>query len=148
MDGPMTTDALTGPALPLLLRLEADGFELRAEGDRLQVRPPARLTPELLSALRQHKADLLRLVRCLDAGVQARRDVFELQLVQTPTPGVPAFLLKADVPYVKGTCFSCADPLPELRFGRCWRCSLAWRLACRLPVSADLAAAVDSARVA
>lgn len=73
MDGPMTTDGLTGPALPLLLRLEADGFELRAEGDRLQVRPPARLTPELLSLLRQHKADLLTLARLR----HALRDAFE-----------------------------------------------------------------------
>ena len=36
---------------------------------------------------------------------------------------------------------------PVVRFGRCWRCSLAWRLACELPVSAEVGAAYDSARV-
>jgi hypothetical protein len=53
-----------------------------------------------------------------------------------------------DVPYVRAACFSCGDSLPEPRFSRCWRCSLAWRLACRLPVSTELAAAMDAARVA
>ena len=30
-------------------------------------------------------------------------------------------------------CFSCGDALPQLIYARCWRCSLAWRLACRPP---------------
>lgn len=63
MAGPLTADVFSGPAWALLLRLEADGFDLVAAGDRLRVRPPARLTPDLLAALRQHKADLLMLLR-------------------------------------------------------------------------------------
>ncbi len=148
MAGPVTADVFTGPALPLLLQLEAEGFNVVAAGDRLRVRPPARVTPELLAALRQHKADLLTLLRCCDDGVQARRAVFEYQLAQTLVPGVPAFLFRPAVAYLPGLCFSCGDGLPELRFSRCWRCSLAWRLACRLPMPGDLAAALDSARVA
>jgi single-stranded-DNA-specific exonuclease len=62
-------------------------------------------------------------------------------------PGVPAFVFILNTAYVKGTCFSCADRLHELRFGRCWRCSLAWRLSCRLPIPAILADTLDSAKV-
>jgi hypothetical protein len=88
------------------------------------------------------------LLRTCDAGVQDRREVFAKQLTLTPAPRVPMFIFRANVPYRQGTCFSCGDRLSEVRFGRCWRCSLAWRLACRLPMTADLAAALDAARVA
>ena len=147
MARPVTADVFAGPALPLLLRLEAEGFDVVAEGDRLRVRPPARLTPELVTALREHKADLLMLLRCCDAGVQARRDVFEYQYERTPAPGVPMFLFRPSLPYAPGVCFSCGDGLqPPFRFGRCWRCSLAWRLAYRLPITPELATSIDEAR--
>lgn len=148
MARPVTADVFTGPALSLLLRLEADGFDLMAAGDRLRVRPPARLTPDLLAALAQHKADVLLLLRCRDPDVQARATEFRRQLAAAPAPTVPAFLFRLGMAYVKGACFSCGEPLPELRFGRCWRCALAWRLACQLPVPVELAAALDAARVA
>ncbi len=141
----VTADVFTGPALPLLLRLEAEGFDVQVDGDRLRVRPPAKLTPELLGALRAHKADLLMLVRCCDAGVQARREVFARQLAETAAPGVPAFLFR-QVPYATGSCFSCGDGLAEAIFGRCWRCAIAWRMAAGVPIPADLAAALDAAK--
>ncbi len=37
-------------------------------------------------------------------------------------------------PTVLAGCFPCGDVLPGLRFARCWRCAVGWRLACRLPV--------------
>src|SRR5207249_11755943 len=40
-----------------------------------------------------HKGDLLVLLRCLDAGVEARRDAFARQLAQTPAP--PTSVLEA-----------------------------------------------------
>ena len=44
-------------------------------------------------------------------------------------------------------CFSCGAALPEPRYGRCRRCSLAWRLAVGVPIPAEWAAAYDGARV-
>ena len=58
MAGPVTADVFGSPALTLLLRLEAEGIDVVAEDDRLRVRPPARVTPDLLVDLRAHKADL------------------------------------------------------------------------------------------
>lgn len=97
-----------------------------------------------MAEIRHYKDALKLLLRCCDAGVQARRDVFACQLTQTPAPRVPAFLFRPDVPYVRGGCFSCGDTLPEPPFSRCWRCSLAWRLACRLPVSTARGCARES----
>ena len=144
----MTPDVLQSPAVGILCALEADGFrvELTADGV-LVIAPRSRLTPERMAEITRHRDALKLLLRCCDAGVQARRDVFEYQLAQTPAPRVPAFLFRPDVPYVHGVCFSCGDALAALRFGRCWRCSLAWRLAVRLPVPADLAVVLDDVKV-
>ncbi len=49
---------------------------------------------------------------------------------------VPAFIFRLGTPYLQGICFSCGDPLPRPRFGRCWRCSLAWRLAAHVSTTA------------
>jgi hypothetical protein len=82
-----------------------------------------------------------------DDGVKARLEVFRRQFEATPAPAVPAFLFRPGVAYVPGVCFSCGASLPEPRFSRCWRCSLSWRLACHAPVSDDLLAAYDKAKV-
>jgi hypothetical protein len=148
MAGPVTADVLESQALSLLRQLKAEGFEFQvAEPNILRVRPVDRVTPELRADLQRHKPALLMLIRIDDAGVQERRDVFARQLAATRAPQLPAFLYRPDVPYVKGMCFSCHDPLPEPRFGRCWRCSLAWRLTADVPIDVDLAAALDVARV-
>jgi hypothetical protein len=65
----------------------------------------------------------------------------------TPAPGVPACLLRPGIPYVKGTCFSCGVVLRALVFGRCWRCSLAVRLACGLSMPTELMMEMDAARM-
>jgi hypothetical protein len=128
------TNIFDSTALPLLLALEARGIhvELTADG-RLIVEPASRLRPTTRR-------------RC-DREVQERREAFAAQLAHTPPPGVPAFLFCPDVPYVKGTCFSCGVVLRSLVFARCWRCSLAYRLACGLSIPADLIVAMDAARV-
>jgi hypothetical protein len=144
----VTADVLSSPALPLLLRLEAEGFDVVANGDRLRVRPPARVTPDLLADLREHKADLLMLVRICDPGVCARRDVMRGHAAQAARPGhMPELVFRSDVVYAPGVCFSCADRLNGPRWGSCWRCMLARRLACRAPIPADLLAAYDEARI-
>jgi hypothetical protein len=94
-----------------------------------------------------HKDAIKTLLRCCDEGVVARRDSFRAQFDAAPVEIIPALLFRADVPYVSGRCFSCGEETGRPAFGRCWRCSLAWRLACRLPIPADLGAAMDTAKV-
>jgi hypothetical protein len=143
-----TAEALESPALPILLQLDAAGVRFKVDADVVLVSPRGVLTPEQRDVFRQHQEAVRVLVAITtDTGVQARRTLFEFQLTQTPAPRVPAFLFVADLPYLQGRCFSCADVLPEPRFARCWRCSLGWRLACRLPIPPDVAAALDSAKV-
>ena len=105
-----------------------------------------RLPAALQARIQQHRDALVALVRICDAGVQDRVAVFRAQLEADPTTVGP-FLFTAGVPYSKGICFSCGAGLPDACFGRCWRCSLGWRLAYRLPVPAELAVAHDEARV-
>jgi hypothetical protein len=147
MVGSVTADILQSAALPLLLRLNAEGYELQAAATLLRVRPAERVTPELRVELARYKADLLLLIRCRDSGVCARRDVMRRQFDAAPAGRVPALLFRPDVPYVEGRCFSCGDALQRFRIGRCWRCALAWRLAAHVPVTPDLAEALDCARV-
>ena len=147
----LTPDVLDSPAVAILSALEADGFTVQLEPDNgMVIAPRSRLTPERMAEITRHKDALKLLLRCCDAGVQARRDVFEFQLAQTLAPGVPAFLFRPHVPYTPGVCFSCGDGLPEHRFSRCWRCSLAWRLAAGVRIASDfpLAEALDGARCA
>lgn len=145
----VAADVLSSPALPLLLQLDAAGVRFRMDGDIVLVSPCGVLTPEQRTVFRQHQAAVRVLVAIVsDAGVQARKDAFRQQFEATPAPACPGFLFKSDVSYLPGVCFSCGDALPALQFGRCWRCSLGWRLAVRLPIDAALADALDAARVA
>jgi len=143
----MDVSIFDSPAVPLLVTLESEGFRMRLAADnRLQVEPGSRLTPVQRRLLVEHKPTVVMLLRCCDEGVADRREVFRAQLDATPPPTIPAFLYRSDVPYVEGRCFSCGDQTGRPSFGRCWRCSLAWRLACRLAISADLAIVIDGAR--
>jgi hypothetical protein len=141
----MTPDVLQSPALPLLLELEADGFDLRFDGSRLLVKPIERLSPERRALVAAHRADLVALVRICDAGVVTRRQVFAAQYASGVTVG--RFALVPDLPYVSGRCFSCGDPLTRPAFGRCWRCAMAWRLVVGVPVSASLSEVYDTQRM-
>ncbi len=129
---------LDSPALPLLLELEDQGFDLAIKPDGgLQAKPPNRLTPEQRARIQANRPAVIALVRICDPGVQSRRELF-VRLLETAPTGVvvPALLFRAGVPYQRGVCFSCGDA-PEARFGRCWRCSLAWRLALKVPIEGE-----------
>ena len=149
MGGLVTADVFESQALTLLRQLKADGFEFQvAEPDILRVRPVDRVTPELRADLQRHKPGLLTLIRCLDPGVLARRNVMRALVEQAEhARHVPQLVFRQDVAYAPGVCFSCADRLDGPRWGSCWRCMLARRLACRAPIPADLLAACDEARV-
>lgn len=139
-------------AIELALTLEREGFTLqyRPEDDSLTVAPSTRLNDDIRRQIREHLPVLKTLYMAIDDEVVKRRAAFEFDLAHCHARGVliPGFLYRAHTPYVKGQCFSCGDQLPELAWRRCWRCSVAWRLACRVLVRPDVAEALDSARMA
>ena len=138
----------TSPALPTFLQAEAAGARFKLDGGQVFVTPRGLLSAAQRTVFREHQDAVRALVTiATDEAVQARRDVFARQLDATPAPGVPAFLFRPGIGYQAGVCFSCGYRLHEWRFGRCWRCSLAWRLAARVPIPAALANALDAARV-
>jgi hypothetical protein len=141
----MTADVLASPVLELLMSLEIRGCDVTLDGPEICIRPAGVLTAAERATLQAHYEDARMLVLLsTDAAIHARRDVFRQQLEAAPATMVSAFLFRPDVPYVKGRCFSCGDALDAVRFGRCWRCSLAWRLACRLSIPTS---EYDEARV-
>jgi hypothetical protein len=142
-----TPDVFDSPALPLLITLQDRGCHVELTPDTLIVEPASLLTREEQAAVRVHAEALAMLLRCCDPGVHARRDVMRQQFDSASAGRVPALLYRPDLPYVAGRCFSCGDPLRQFRVGRCWRCSLAWRLAARVPIPVALGAALDGARV-
>jgi hypothetical protein len=144
----MTVDVLETPALALLCQLEAAGFEFRVtEPDILRVRPQSRVTPELRAKLRRHKSEILVLIRICDAGVLARRQAFARQLETAPDGVIVPRLVFRETPYVSGRCHACGNVLESARWGSCWRCSFARRLACHAPIPVDLFATYDEARI-
>jgi hypothetical protein len=59
-------EALQTAAVPLLIELEAAGFELAVDGDRLRVKPVDRLTAEQRAALAANRDAAIALVRYCD----------------------------------------------------------------------------------
>jgi hypothetical protein len=143
----VVSDVLESPALGILLALEADGVAVSAAGDRLKVKPISKLTPEQRAQLEQYRSEILILLRVCGEAVQARRQVFVAQLAAAGEC-VPPLVFKPGTAYVPGACYSCREPLPHPRHGRCWRCALAARLACQAPIPGDVMTAYDDARVA
>lgn len=60
---PSTTLKRCRSVMALLESLRAAGFELEADHEYLTVRPAQRLTPEIRTAIREHKDELLKLLR-------------------------------------------------------------------------------------
>jgi hypothetical protein len=125
------SDALDGAALGLLVRLESDGFTIRAVGDRLLVRPIARLRPEDRSAIDQHRQELLALLLICDTHVQDRVAAFRAQLANGSGP---LFVFRSAPGYSLGLCYSCREPFQRTGGCRCLPCALAVQLACRAPI--------------
>lgn len=144
----VTPDVFDSPAVGILCGLEHDGFTVQLEPDNgIVIVPRSRLTPERMAAITRYKDALTLLLRCCDAGVRARRAAFECQMALLGPGIVASLVFTSGIPYAAGVCFSCRDGLGRpLGFGRCWRCALAWRLACRLPLTPELATAIEQAR--
>jgi hypothetical protein len=141
----MAIDVLNSPALPLLLQLEADGFNVAVIDGRLLVKPIERLAPEVRAQLACYRREVLTLVRVCDEGVQERRELFRAQLAAGV--GIGRLAMAADLPYVAGQCFSCGYALARPIFGRCWRCALAWRLAAGVAIPPMVGDVYDKQRV-
>jgi hypothetical protein len=148
MAPPIGPDIFQSPAVAILCDLERDGFQIELLDDgTLCISPRTGLTLERMQEITEHRDALRLLVRCCDEEVQDRQDIFRRQIAAAPDGRMPVFIYREGVPYQAGSCFSCGADLPEPVFGRCWRCALAWRLACRLPVPLDLADVIDTAKV-
>ena len=134
-------------AIDLLLRLERDGFRLRAEGDTLFVEPGHRLTPADSQAIRDHKSDILDYLAEYDEraaiaeydGHLSRPDAEALAVAQILAPAAQGRLdamiergggdvvpVASDGPHGLGACFSCGETLEAGRqYGRCPPCQAA-----------------------
>jgi len=126
-----SSDLLWAPAVDILLQLKAEGlsFGVTPEG-RLRVSPADRLSPESASLIRRYRDELVQLVHVSDPGVQARVEVFRRQIAAArPATAMPSLVFRRVVPDTSDSCFSCGDPVGPERWGRCWRCALAARVA-------------------
>ena len=136
------------PALDLLLTLERDGLQIEVtDADIIRISPADHLDEERLAQAREYKPQLVTLIRLCDDGVTERAAVFRSELAATPPPRIPPFLFRPAIPYQPGVCFSCGDQLPTPTYGRCLRCSLAFRLAAGVELPSQVAHARDEARL-
>jgi len=112
-------------AIDLLLRLERDGFRLRADGDTLYVEPGHRLSAADGQAIRDHKRDILAYLdaypadepQILTPAAQGRLDAMIERGVGDVVP------VASDGPHGLGACFSCGEALEAGRqYGRCPAC--------------------------
>jgi len=142
------SDVMDSPLIAVLCELETAGVRFRLlDGAQVQVSPAGRLTEDQRALFRRYPDDLRLLVSiATDEGLQLRRDAFRLQCEAAAHDTLPTFLFVPGIPYAPGSCFSCGDAVPELRFSRCWRCSIGLRLAARLPIPADLATGLCGAK--
>jgi hypothetical protein len=143
-------DILESPAAVLLLELEKRGCVCVAtETGGLRVSPASRLTEVDRQAIVQLKHDRIDVLKCCDDGVGARRDEFRRQIDRSSeTNTIPTFIFVEGIPYREGACFSCGDEFVQLEVSRCWRCSLAMRLALWGAGLYAPTSALDQARIA
>jgi TubC N-terminal docking domain len=88
MARPVTCEVLDVPGPVLLRQLQADGFELVVDGDRLRIRPAARVSPQLRDVLAKHKGELLAMLKPSRGFVTLRNG---------PTVPAEALLLALDL---------------------------------------------------
>ena len=127
-------NVLDSPALAVLCDLENAGLDLAVVNGRLRVWPVERLVLEHEHQIQGHRDELVTLVRICDEGVQERLAAFKQALRKFPEGTSPDFVFRRGTSYGKAVCFSCGAALPAPRYGRCWRCSLAWRLAAKVSI--------------
>lgn len=137
------------PAFDVLVSLADAGVEFKLEGARVLFRHHQGLVTEehRRALVADHGSARLLVPMLNDPGVRARWQVFRAAFDEAPANVIPSNVFLPGTPYLKGICFSCGDRLRQPLFRRCWRCSLAWRLASRGCSCRASARACDRARV-
>ena len=104
----------------LLAELSRRGVAIAVAGDRLRFRPQDAVTPDLRTALIEHKADLIRLLG-RDDEVAWRIEAMRPQVPRRGT--IPSLLARPEAKHApRGMCVTCGDPLPPDRPTRCAPC--------------------------
>src|SRR5437764_3160967 len=112
-------------AAELLGALQRRGVDLVLSGDRIRYRPRGAVTPELRSALIEHKAELLALLAEDDHAVRWRAEAMRPRV--PPTGPIPAMCARRLSSVPDGCCLSCGEPLPPGNRYRCEPCvQAAW----------------------
>jgi hypothetical protein len=112
-------------ASTLLADLHRRGIKLSVSGERLSIdAPKGSVTPDLRSALTEHKPDLIRLLTEDEHEVAWRAEFMRTQL--PPSGPIPFLVARPSLSDVRGLCLSCDAPLSE---GRTVRCALCVRAA-------------------
>jgi hypothetical protein len=134
----MASMAFDAPAVSLLLELEGQGFTVQlSDSAALLIEPGSTLSIDQRQRLVQLKSDVIALLQAWDLGVCQRREVFAQQIAASDG-AIPALVFVPHITYTRGVCFSCSARLPEPKYGRCWRCRLAWRLTVGLDTTSDV----------
>ena len=113
----LTQSVLDSPAVAVLCDLEHAGLDLAVVDGHLRVWPVERLTAGHEQLIRQHRDELVTLVRMCDDGVQDRLAVFKQQLREAPEGTMPDFVYVRSTAYAKGVCFSCGTALATPEYG-------------------------------
>lgn len=120
-------------AVSLFTDLRERGFAVEISTGGVAVSPATRLTPEDAQQLRTHRDALLELLVRLDDGVRARLRRFEELLAVPRHVVLPALTMLDPAPTPEaGRCGSCGVLTGSRRWGACWRCRCAWRLAIKV----------------
>jgi hypothetical protein len=111
----------------LLAELRAAGVELKADGDRILVRPAGALTPELRASIQRLKPVVLALLAGHDAEVAWRVEAMRPRVPATgPIPPMYARRLRS---VEDGACLSCGEPLTPGNKYHCEPCvHAAWQV--------------------
>ena len=111
-------------ATDVLKGLREKGIVVVPDGDRLRFRPQHAITPELRTALIEHKVDILRILgHDWDSEVGWRAEAMRPQVPRTGA--IPLLLARPGARTASpGACVSCADPLVEGRVYRCAPCAV------------------------
>lgn len=136
-------DVFNSPAFQGLLQLEAEGVRFRlATHGAVEMAPVSSVPAHAAALLRTHVEDVRLLVAIgTDRGLQDRRDRFRELADASRHHVLPPLVYVADMPAVRGVCFSCGDRLSaHIDVGRCWRCAIAMRLVIGAPITAADAA--------
>jgi hypothetical protein len=125
------------PVVAAIDRLLTDGRTVAlGVNDRIEIRPPGSVPPDVAAVLRAHVEDaraVVGLITC-DEEMGKRLAAFQATLAAAGDDVVlPALVLVPDAEVRPGLCVSCGVVIASV--GRCWRCHVAMCLALGWPLA-------------